>query len=39
MTFVLVTHDVNLAARCDRQVRVRSGEVFTGDAAAKLAAE
>lgn len=39
MTFVLVTHDVNLAARCGRQVRVRSGEVFAGDASAKVAAE
>lgn len=38
-TFVLVTHDANLATRCDRQVRVRSGEVFTGDAAAMMAAE
>ncbi|MEL6202100.1 MAG: ABC transporter ATP-binding protein [Pseudomonadota bacterium] len=28
MTFVLVTHDMSLAAQCDRQVRVRSGEVF-----------
>ena len=39
MTFVLVTHDVNLAARCGRQVRVRSGEVFASDASAKVAAE
>ena len=39
MTFVLVTHDANLATRCDRQVRVRSGEVFTGDDNAKMAAE
>jgi len=36
-TFVLVTHDAGLAARCDRQVRVRSGEVFEGDAAAVAA--
>ncbi|MEM1378230.1 MAG: ABC transporter ATP-binding protein [Pseudomonadota bacterium] len=28
MTFVLVTHDNALAAECDRNVRVRSGEVF-----------
>ena len=39
MTFVLVTHDASLATRCDRQVRVRSGEVFSGDDAAALAAE
>lgn len=38
-TFVLVTHDVNLAARCDSQVRVRSGEVFTHEKAAAMAAE
>ena len=38
MTFVLVTHDPALAARCDRRVRVRSGEVFD-EAAAGLAAE
>jgi len=36
-TFVLVTHDVGLATRCDRQVRVRSGEVFDDDAAAMAA--
>ncbi|MCV9966183.1 ABC transporter ATP-binding protein [Pararhizobium sp. BT-229] len=27
MTLVLVTHDASLAARCSRQVRVRSGEI------------
>ncbi|PST17597.1 ABC transporter ATP-binding protein [Mesorhizobium plurifarium] len=29
MTLVLVTHDAALAGRCDRQVRVRSGEVVS----------
>ncbi len=37
MTLVLVTHDVALAGRCDRQVRVRSGEVFAD--AERMAAE
>jgi putative ABC transport system ATP-binding protein len=27
MTLLLVTHDVGLAARCGRQVSVRSGEI------------
>ncbi|PWE55149.1 ABC transporter ATP-binding protein [Metarhizobium album] len=27
MTLVLVTHDISLAARCSRQIRVRSGEI------------
>ena len=27
MTLVLVTHDPALAARCDRQIRLRSGRV------------
>ena len=42
MTFVLVTHDVSLAEQCDRQVRVRSGEVFAdaeGDLQLSQAAE
>lgn len=30
MTLVLVTHDASLAARCSRQVRVRSGEILSG---------
>jgi putative ABC transport system ATP-binding protein len=30
MTLVLVTHDASLAARCSRQVRVRSGEIVSG---------
>ncbi|MEO1702838.1 MAG: ABC transporter ATP-binding protein [Pseudomonadota bacterium] len=42
MTFVLVTHDMSLAALCDHQVRVRSGEVFAdavGDRPLSQAAE
>jgi len=31
---VLVTHDISLAARCSRQIRVRSGEIAASDAAA-----
>ena len=27
MTLLLVTHDQALAARCDRQVRMRSGQI------------
>ncbi len=38
MTFVLVTHDPLLAQRCDRRVRVRSGEVFD-EARVELAAQ
>ncbi|MFD1327816.1 ABC transporter ATP-binding protein [Mycoplana ramosa] len=36
MTLVLVTHDAALAARCQRQVRMRSGEIVidAGDAVA-----
>ncbi|WP_377294473.1 ABC transporter ATP-binding protein [Rhizobium sp. SG2393] len=33
MTLVLVTHDPSLAARCSRQVKVRSGEIVTDGAA------
>ncbi len=32
MTLVLVTHDAALAARCSRQVRVRSGEIISSGA-------
>ena len=37
MTMVLVTHDTALAARCSRQIRVRSGEI-AGDSAIKVEA-
>lgn len=37
MTLVLVTHDAALAARCARQVRVRSGEIVSGGEAEPLA--
>ncbi|KQO73828.1 ABC transporter ATP-binding protein [Rhizobium sp. Leaf262] len=33
MTMILVTHDISLAARCSRQIRVRSGTI-EGDSAA-----
>ena len=36
-TLVLVTHDLALAARCDRTIRLRSGRIET-DAPARLAA-
>ncbi|MBC7732402.1 MAG: ATP-binding cassette domain-containing protein [Bacteriovorax sp.] len=29
-TLVLVTHDPNIAARCDRQLRIEAGRVMTG---------
>ncbi|WP_026615434.1 ABC transporter ATP-binding protein [Ensifer aridi] len=35
MTLVLVTHDAALAGRCDRQIRVRSGEIVS-DAGTEL---
>ncbi|MGH6763339.1 MAG: ABC transporter ATP-binding protein [Phyllobacterium sp.] len=39
LTLVLVTHDPSLAARCDREIRVRSGRIETATAkeAARLA--
>jgi putative ABC transport system ATP-binding protein len=38
-TLVLVTHDMALAARCDRMVRIRSGRIETSGEAAAAAAE
>ena len=38
MTLLLVTHDNALAARCTRQIRVRSGEIVGDSAAATFAA-
>jgi putative ABC transport system ATP-binding protein len=35
MTLVLVTHDPSLAARCSRQIRVRSGEIAEDSAKAQ----
>ncbi|KAA3510654.1 ABC transporter ATP-binding protein [Agrobacterium rosae] len=38
MTMILVTHDVSLAARCSRQIKVRSGQI-EGDSATPAAAQ
>ena len=38
MTLVLVTHDPSLAARCGRQIAMRSGEIVSGAAPVRLAA-
>ncbi|UHS57790.1 ABC transporter ATP-binding protein [Agrobacterium vaccinii] len=35
MTMILVTHDISLAARCSRQIKVRSGTI-EGDSAARV---
>ncbi|ODN70416.1 ABC transporter ATP-binding protein [Methylobrevis pamukkalensis] len=37
MTLIIVTHDRTLAARCDRQVVMRSGEIVSGARAAPAA--
>jgi putative ABC transport system ATP-binding protein len=37
MTMILVTHDISLAARCSRQIRVRSGEIIDDGAGARVA--
>jgi putative ABC transport system ATP-binding protein len=37
-TMVLVTHDPNLAPRCDRVIRMRSGEIETAAAETAIAA-
>ncbi|MEW4397246.1 ABC transporter ATP-binding protein [Agrobacterium tumefaciens] len=37
MTMILVTHDPSLAARCSRQIKVRSGEIEGDSAAAHMA--
>ena len=40
-TLVLVTHDAGLAARCDRTIRLRSGQIEdeATEAAARIAAQ
>ncbi|NSZ64020.1 ABC transporter ATP-binding protein [Agrobacterium tumefaciens] len=37
MTMILVTHDPSLAARCSRQIKVRSGEIEGDSATANMA--
>ncbi|MBZ9656485.1 ABC transporter ATP-binding protein [Phyllobacterium lublinensis] len=37
LTLVLVTHDATLAARCDREIRVRSGLIEADEGAPELA--
>ncbi|MBL1228835.1 ABC transporter ATP-binding protein [Enterococcus sp. BWB1-3] len=31
ITLIIVTHDDELAARCDRQIRIKDGEIIEGD--------
>ena len=37
MTMILVTHDPSLAARCSRQIKVRSGEIEGDSARSQMA--